>query len=386
MDSIRPLTILRRSVVEPTIKEEHESHESHESRESLTRKLSRLSDENQALRQTNQKLLARLEQQNLKTNLGDTVLRLLKRMKGRIGLVLGLFRFLQEGPYTSHPVASISPHVRPSFLKQIIELVCHQSTVLQDIEICFTSNPTSDTEKVFDHLKHYFELCLSIAKEFRISCIPSFEGYVLVKYHLRSTHDLELTFLKDNDLVLVRLMLYAFDMGESSNQMMILSPSGIHSLHPKISTISCLEQLYFKEHYFLTNPEDLQRAAFPLTGCLPYELKKKHLLELYQLIGDKMFRQLQDGYHLSGTVPVWRIEGLVDCPITAVHPPYHVFELQCGHWISTMAYCGIITTPNHFSEALRCPQCRQNLEIKFVSHPITRPEIKGIKIKKNLVA
>ena len=345
--------------------------------------VSRLREEIQALRQTNQKLLARVEHQNVKTNLGDTILRLLKRMKGRIGLLLGFLRFLQEGPYTTQTPISISPHIRPSFMKQIFELILHQTTVLQDIEICFTTTPTDESERLFDHLKHYLELCLSIGREFRLSCIPSFEGYVLTKFVLRSRHDFEVTFVKENEVVVVRVILYSFDLGESSNQMMTLSPAGILSLHPKISMMSCLEQLYFKEHYFLTNPEDLQSAAFPLTGCVPYELKRKHLFEMYQLIGVKMFQQLQNGYHLSGTVPLWRMEYLADCPITALHPPYHVFELKCGHSISTMAYSGIIATPNHFSEAVRCPQCRQNLEIKFATHPVTRPEMKGIKMKKN---
>ncbi len=345
--------------------------------------IARLREEIQALRQTNQKLLARIEHQTVRTNLSDTVLRQLKRMKGRIGLILGFFRFLQEGAYTTRSPINISPHIRPSLMKQIFELVCHQTTVFQDIEICFTTSPTDDSERLFDHLKHYLELCLSIGQEFHLSCIPSFEGYILTKFHLRSRHEFELTFAKENESVIVRVMLYSFDLGESSNQLLSLSSAGILSLHPNISMISCLEQLYFKEHYFLTNPEDLQSAAFPTAGCLPYELKKKHLLEMYQLIGVKMFQQIQNGYHLSGTIPVWRMEYATDCPITAIHPPYQVFELKCGHSISTMAYCGVITTPNHFTEAVRCPQCRQNLEIKFICHPIRRPEIKGIKMKKN---
>ena len=342
----------------------------------------RLRDEIKALRQTNQKLLARVEQQSVRTTLGDTVLRQLRRMKGRIGLSLAFLQFLQEGQYTTLSGISIAPYIRPSLMKQLFELTIHQSTTFKDIEICFTTTPTTDTEKLFDHLKHYLQLCLSIGTECQIKCIPSFEGYVLTKYNNRSVHEIELSFLKENDLVTVRLMLYSFDFGESSNEMMILSSSGITSLHPKLSVLSCLEQLYFKQHYFLTNPSDLQDSAFPHDTSLPYHAKKKHLFEMYHLIGVKMLQQLQDGYRLAGTLPCWRMEYNNECPVTAVPPPYHVLELKCGHSISMVAYRGIIITPSDFSESLRCPYCRENLQIKFINVPISRPEIKTVGLSK----
>ena len=345
--------------------------------------VSRLRDEIQALRQTNQKLLARVEQQSVRTTLGDTVLRQLKRMKGRFGLTLAFLRFLQEGHYTTMSGISIAPYIRPILMKQLFELVFHQSTTFKDIEICFTTTPTSDTEKLFDHLKHYLQLCLSIGNECQIKCIPCLEGYALTKYTPRSSHEVELSFQKETDLVVIRLMLYSFDFGESSNEMMTLSSSGILSLHPKLSFLSCLEQLYFKQHYFLNNPSDIQDAAFPTLRSLPYEAKRKHLLEMYQMISVKMLHQCQDGYRLAGTLPCWRMEYNNDCPVTAVPPPYHVFELKCGHSISMIAYRGIITTPNDFSESLRCPYCRENLEINFTSVPISRPEVKTVGIKTN---
>jgi hypothetical protein len=343
--------------------------------------ISRLRHENQALRQTNQKLLARVEQQSVRTTLGDTVIRQLCRMKGRIGLTLAFLRFLQEGQYTSLSGISISPYIRPTLLKQLFELVFHQSTTFKEIDICFTTTPTSDTEKLFDHLKHYLQLCLSIGTECQIKCIPCLEGYTLTEYHLRSSHEIGLSFQKEKEIVMIRLMLYSFDFGESSNEMMTLSSSGITSLHPKLSFLSCLEQLYFKEHYFLTNPSDIQDAAFPIRRSLPYEVKRKHLNEMYQLISGKMLQQLQDGYRLVGTLPCWRMEYTNECPITTAPPPYHVFELKCGHSISMVAYRGIIATPNDFSESLRCPYCRKNLEINFMNLPVSRPETKTVRLQ-----
>jgi hypothetical protein len=358
-------------------------HRSNEKENSGTQKeeISRLQDEIQALRQTNQKLLARIEQQSVRTALGDTVVRQLRRMKGRVGLSLAFLRFLQEGQYTSLSGISISPYIRPSLMKQLFELIFHQSTTFKDIEICFTTTPTSDVEKLFDHLKHYLQLCLSIGMECQLKCIPSLEGYVLTKYNSISPHEIELSFKKETDLVNIRLFLYSFDLGESSNEMMTLSSLGILSLHPKVSVLSCLEQLYFKEHYFLSNPSEIQDSAFPVKRALPYEIKKKHLIEMFQLIGIKMSRQLQDGYRLTGTIPCWRMEHEVECPITTQIPPYQAFELKCGHFISMLAYRGIINTYNEFNESLRCPYCREHLQIKFTTVASSRPDVKTIRIK-----
>lgn len=67
-------------------------------------------------------------------------------------------------------------------------------------------------------------------------------------------------------------------------------------------------------------------------------------------------------------LPEFSVETKDDCYITGCNAPYINIKLECKHSISTMAFIGMFTEgKDDYSGAVKCPQCRKNLLVKFDS-------------------
>ena len=74
------------------------------------------------------------------------------------------------------------------------------------------------------------------------------------------------------------------------------------------------------------------------------------------------------------------------CIITGCEPPYYEIELKCNHWISIMAYIGIVIKPSSsYSQAINCPLCRENLIVNIISKLPTQIESINFKDMDNLL-
>jgi hypothetical protein len=330
----------------------------------------------EALRQTNRHLHRKLSTYVSKSLKYDRLHDDHLRMKQRIGFTLSFIRFIRQGHFTLENTQHIRPAVKSNFIRNILELTCHEITDYQELELIFTTAPTTDTSILFDHLRLYLLFCLSGKNDDR----PQFEGFKLIKISSSSKIHIDCMFQYRNDIMSVRIHQYHSDIGLFSTHALVTSPIGITTVRTDIDFYDALESIYLKQVYIPHSLRSLQDNAFPKHTSLSFELKSKYLREMYQLIGSKLFYLLEHNYQLAGEGPVYRMEEEVDCPITGTTPPYPVYRLTCGHEISTIAYKGMIQTPNHFTEALRCPFCRANLEVLFQMYPIRQTCIEAIKI------
>ena len=118
--------------------------------------------------------------------------------------------------------------------------------------------------------------------------------------------------------------------------------------------------------YNFKNTEDLVWASLsPLTR----KEKEKNLNRHIIFITKRLLKIYEKGYKLEGSnIPVFEIENKEDCPITSTKAPYPKLGLKCGHSISLMVYMGLINKGrSDYSQAIRCPLCRDDLELKLVS-------------------
>jgi hypothetical protein len=71
---------------------------------------------------------------------------------------------------------------------------------------------------------------------------------------------------------------------------------------------------------------------------------------------------------------VYDIETKEDCPISGRAPPFIKIKMQCGDWISLMAFSGVVgIRGSDYTESICCPMCRATLMPDLVSK--TPPEL-----------
>jgi hypothetical protein len=71
---------------------------------------------------------------------------------------------------------------------------------------------------------------------------------------------------------------------------------------------------------------------------------------------------------------VYDIETKEDCPISGRAPPFIKIKMQCGDWISLMAFSGVVgIRGSDYTESICCPMCRSTLMPELISK--TPPEL-----------
>jgi hypothetical protein len=73
------------------------------------------------------------------------------------------------------------------------------------------------------------------------------------------------------------------------------------------------------------------------------------------------------GYKICGSaIPDVFVEDTEICNISGINPPYLSLKLVCGHSISLMTFVGIVNEHNDYTEAIRCPYCRDSILINLI--------------------
>ena len=253
----------------------------------------------------------------------------------------------------------------------------------QDINIIFNNQKHHDkTKTVRDFYKtiKYLEN-LIIFSYFNDHQTPDFNGFKIFSVKLK------VDVLDDNGKVIPRAILHFKNKHEEkilvkliawrekdnvdySINSCILNKDGI-LVNPQTGIVSFyeyLENLVNSETTCIPLLNAYQDNAFPILTSIPRESKVVFLTKLYDFIKNRSLRAIESGFSLVGVIPAIRIEIKEECHLTSCSPPYPVLELECGHWISMMGYKGLIDKGDvECSEAIRCPMCRGDLKIKFIT-------------------
>lgn len=136
------------------------------------------------------------------------------------------------------------------------------------------------------------------------------------------------------------------------------------------SFIHCLNDIINKQtrvfnHSFVNIEESVW------TNPTPRDVKVSNLNLSISFIKKRLLKIIEKGYSLKGYfLPVIEIEKNEDCIITSIKAPYPTLQLSCMHKISLMAYIGVVNKGAlNFSEAIRCPYCRNNMSLNLVTYP-----------------
>ncbi len=133
-----------------------------------------------------------------------------------------------------------------------------------------------------------------------------------------------------------------------------------------------LEGIINREASYVKRADILQNSSFPTEKSVSRNTKQKYLSAIYDLISNKWLKIKQAGYKIVGKQPDMYIEKEEECFVTGRKPNYPCVRLQCGHSLSIMAYKGIISSNNEYTESVKCPMCRADLLIKFSEIPKTK--------------
>ena len=116
-------------------------------------------------------------------------------------------------------------------------------------------------------------------------------------------------------------------------------------------------------------------------GLLRYE-KVKYLMQIAWTMRNR-FKLLNVGYkNIVGTNIVdYSINTTEECFITSCKPPYFDITLKCKHKLSLMAFIGILeeTDSQYYSQSIRCPLCRDDLQINYVTKECSELETYQLK-------
>lgn len=129
--------------------------------------------------------------------------------------------------------------------------------------------------------------------------------------------------------------------------------------------LNILQDISFQKVKFIQNLKDLQDMAFPKYGESLLRVDKCiYLKKIYDIICNRYLNIHMSDYILPSTFI--QFEQNEDCCITGCKPAYPKIKLICSHFISLMAYKGLIyNTDDTDSQAIRCPFCRHDLKIDF---------------------
>ena len=149
---------------------------------------------------------------------------------------------------------------------------------------------------------------------------------------------------------------------------LILNSEGI-KINNKLDFLQYLNQIKNKvtsitSYNFKSIEDQVWNNFTPVTR----KEKEKNLNKHITFITKRVLKIFEKGYSLEGkNIPIIDIENKEDCSITNVKAPYPKMSLKCGHSISLMVYSGLINKGTLDStQAIRCPLCRNDLELQFI--------------------
>jgi hypothetical protein len=129
--------------------------------------------------------------------------------------------------------------------------------------------------------------------------------------------------------------------------------------------LNILQDISHQKVKFIQNLRELQDMAFPKYGESLLRIDKcVYLKKIYDIICNRYLNVQMSDYILPNNFI--QFEQKEECYITGCKPPYPKIKLVCSHYISFMAYRGILcNTDDRDSQAIRCPFCRHDLKIDF---------------------
>jgi hypothetical protein len=162
---------------------------------------------------------------------------------------------------------------------------------------------------------------------------------------------------------------------------LILNDYGIHSNDSSrqtsfIQIINCIRK---KEAQCYIDFFELGLKAQEY-GLLRYE-KVKYLMQIAWTMRNR-FKLLNVGYKniVGSNIVDYSINTTEECFITSCKPPYFDITLKCNHKLSLMAFIGILEeTDSQYSQSIRCPLCRDDLQINYVTKECSELETYQLK-------
>ena len=141
---------------------------------------------------------------------------------------------------------------------------------------------------------------------------------------------------------------------------LFISDSGINT--PDDDFDDVINQIINKETKCIV---ELKLLHDTLSDILPKSEKRSKLNQLVFFLTNRM-KIIGTGYKICGNnIPKIFIEEKEYCNISDMPPPYLSINLVCNHNISLMTFVGIINELNQYTEAIRCPYCRDSILMKF---------------------
>ena len=140
----------------------------------------------------------------------------------------------------------------------------------------------------------------------------------------------------------------------------IMMDSNGFACNSDITTI--LHNIYNKETVCHINFKILKNI---LTTTAPKSDKVSNLNQIIFSLATRM-KIKGVGYKICGTIPDVFVENTEICNISGVSPPYLSLKLVCDHSISLMTFVGIVNDHNDYTEAIRCPYCRESILINLI--------------------
>jgi len=129
----------------------------------------------------------------------------------------------------------------------------------------------------------------------------------------------------------------------------------LHSIEQKQAL--CCTDLYYLHQLGWQQVLRTDKLPYLMQIAFFFMARAKIISGGYQIVSDK-------------PIPEFKLETAEECPITRCEAPYINIKLLCGHYISTMAYAGILKRGiSEITQSLPCPHCRADLKLVFHCKP-----------------
>lgn len=236
-----------------------------------------------------------------------------------------------------------------------------------DCTIYFTENTTINEKWV---CKRFFHIVNQIIKN------PSLNiaGFYCTNFQIDSLHysipEVKLIFTKENMniSVIFKAWINKQYVPNTSVENIAFTVDGFKEIIPSSNSfIGNLTDIGFKQAKINKPIFIYQQKAFPSHTSVSRDIKQKYCKQLYTVIKESLIPLSENGFAITGLKPKITYEFTDDCSITGCKPIYPVVTLECNHKISLMSYKGILENRCGDTESMRCPMCRENLSIKFIT-------------------
>jgi hypothetical protein len=344
----------------------------------LLNKYNELSNENNVLKYKNNKIQNKFNKLNEKIQEYHVQQKKVNILKNRFKLTLSILNTIGKS------ACAYGSFIRKCFETLLLPNEMKYDNLIgdvkySDINIIFNNVNTLDKLNITYKFFHFF-YNLEISKLSKTKNNNKNSNFLFFNYSLQKIQNhiafipfsrenipqIKLYFSNYNDNVCVNIFAWKckefYDFSANAIQ---LTHEGFLSSFQNISIYDILEDISFKRIRFIHNLNVLQNHAFP-ENSYPIPISEKYIFlnKIYELISTRFLNISQSNYKLYNNF--LKTEYVEDCSITGGKPPYPLLKLQCQHFISIMAYKGIISkTDDNDSQCLRCPFCRKDLKIDF---------------------